>query len=192
MKHFFSLLLITAIHYSAAAQSAYWQQEVHYTIDVSLNDQEHSLDGFLKLQYINHSPDTLHYIWFHLWPNAFKNDQTAFSEQLLLDGRTDFYFSNKEKRGYINRLDFRINNNTLRVEDHPQFIDVVQVFFAGATGARRTNAYHHTLSCKAAGQFFERRTYRSVIPGYAMVSQTRGVRSQRLAPHALPRSGRIL
>jgi hypothetical protein len=128
LKQFFSLLLITAIHYSAAAQSSYWQQEVHYTIDVTLNDQEHSLDGFLKLRYINRSPDTLHYIWFHLWPNAFKNDQTAFSEQLLLNGRTDFYFSNKEKRGYINRLDFRINNNTLRVEDHPQFIDVVQVF----------------------------------------------------------------
>ena len=128
MKHFFLLLLITAIHYSAAAQSKYWQQEVHYTIDVSLNDREHTLDGFLKLQYINHSPDTLSYIWFHLWPNAFKNDQTAFSEQRLMNGRSDFYFAGKEKRGYINRLDFRVNNTTLRVQDHPQFIDVVQVF----------------------------------------------------------------
>jgi hypothetical protein len=128
LKQFFLLLLITAIHYSAAAQSAYWQQEVHYTIDVSLNDKDHTLDGFLKLQYINHSPDTLSYIWFHCWPNAFKNDQTAFSEQLLLNGRTDFYFADKEKRGYINRLDFRVNNSTLRVQDHPQFIDVVQVF----------------------------------------------------------------
>ena len=121
-------MFITAIHYSAVAQSPYWQQEVHYTIDVSLNDKEHTLEGFLKLEYVNRSPDTLSYIWFHLWPNAFKNDQTAFSEQSLQNGRTDFYFSNKEKRGYINRLDFRVNNNTLRVEDHPQFIDVVQVF----------------------------------------------------------------
>jgi hypothetical protein len=128
LKHFFSLLLISAIHYSAIAQSKYWQQEVHYTIDVTLNDNDHTLDGFLKLQYINHSPDTLSYIWFHLWPNAYKNDKTAFSEQLLLNGRTDFYFANKEKRGYINRLDFRINNGTLRMQDHPQFIDVVQVF----------------------------------------------------------------
>lgn len=128
LKQFFSLLFITAIHYSAAAQSTYWQQEVHYTIDVTLDDKEHSLDGFLKLQYINHSPDTLKYIWFHLWSNAFKNDQTAFSEQLLLNGRTDFYFAEKEKRGYINRLDFRVNNNTLDVVDHPQYIDVVQVF----------------------------------------------------------------
>ncbi len=128
MKNFCLLLLITAIHFPGEAQSKYWQQEVHYTIDVSLDDQEHTLDGFLKLVYVNHSPDTLHYIWFHLWPNAYKNDQTAFSEQLLLNGRTDFYFAGKEKRGYINRLDFRVNNTTLRVQDHPQFIDVVQVF----------------------------------------------------------------
>ncbi len=82
----------------------------------------------MKLQYVNNSPDTLQFIWFHVWPNAFKNDKTAFSEQLLKNGRTDFYFSNKEQRGYINRLDFRTDNTTLRVEDHPQFIDVVKVY----------------------------------------------------------------
>ncbi|HET9276785.1 MAG TPA: hypothetical protein VFN95_01325, partial [Flavitalea sp.] len=108
-------------------QHSYWQQETNYTIDVSLNDSSHSLDGFLKLEYINHSPDTISFIWFHLWPNAFKNDRTAFSEQLLQNGRTDFYFSDKEQRGYINRLDFRTNNFTLKTEDHPSYIDVVKV-----------------------------------------------------------------
>lgn len=108
-------------------QQSYWQQETNYTMDVSLNDSSHTLDGFLKLEYINHSPDTLSFIWFHLWPNAFKNDRTAFSEQLLQNGRTDFYFSDKEQRGYINRLDFRTNNFTLKTEDHPVYIDVVKV-----------------------------------------------------------------
>jgi hypothetical protein len=106
----------------------YWQQETNYTIDVRLNDSSHSLDGFLKLEYINHSPDTISFIWFHLWPNAFKNDRTAFSEQLLQNGRTDFYFSDKEQRGYINRLDFRTNNNTLKTEDHRLYIDVIKVY----------------------------------------------------------------
>jgi hypothetical protein len=113
---------------SIFAQSNYWQQEVHYTIDVSLNDKEHALDGTLKLQYINHSPDTLHFIWFHIWPNAYKNDRTAFSDQLLENGRKDFYFSDKEQRGYINRLDFRVNNARIRTEDHPQYIDVIKVW----------------------------------------------------------------
>ncbi|AEW00986.1 hypothetical protein Niako_4730 [Niastella koreensis GR20-10] len=110
------------------SQNAYWQQEVHYTIDVSLNDTEHSLEGFLKLRYINHSPDTLHFIWFHLWPNAFKNDRTAFTEQTLQNGKTDFYFSPREKRGYINRLDFRVANNTLKTEDDQQYIDIIKVY----------------------------------------------------------------
>lgn len=110
----------------AKAQS-YWQQQLHYFIDVSLNDQDKSLNGFLKLTYKNQSPDTLNFIWFHLWPNAYKNDRTAFSEQMLRSGRTDFYFSNKDKRGYINQLDFRSNNQTLKVADHPLYIDVVKV-----------------------------------------------------------------
>ncbi|WP_207513159.1 M1 family metallopeptidase [Longitalea luteola] len=127
MKKLYLLLLIAIVSGKAIGQSPYWQQEVHYTIDVSLNDREHTLEGFLKLRYINHSPDTLHFIWFHLWPNAFKNDRTAFSDQALGNGKTDFYFSPREKRGYINRLDFRVANNTLKTEDHPVHIDIIKV-----------------------------------------------------------------
>jgi hypothetical protein len=109
----------------AAAQ--YWQQEIDYHIDVTLNDKEHVLEGFEKMQYTNHSPDTLHFIWMHLWPNAYKNDRTAFSDQMLLNGNTKFYFSPKEQRGYINRLDFKVNGVTAATEDHPQYIDVVRI-----------------------------------------------------------------
>lgn len=130
MKKIYLLLLVFVIRLSATAQNPYWQQEVHYTIDVSLNDTEHTLEGFLKLRYINHSPDTLRFIWFHLWPNAFKNDRTAFTEQTLQNGRTDFYFSPREKRGYINRLDFRAGNTTLKTEDHPEYIDIIKVNLA--------------------------------------------------------------
>ena len=77
----------------AQSQSDYWQQEVHYNIQVTLLDKQHSLRAEESLEYINHSPDTLSFIWFHLWPNAYKNDRTAFSEQMLQLGRTDFYFS---------------------------------------------------------------------------------------------------
>lgn len=128
-KSTYILLLLLSLQKASLAQQ-YWQQELHYTIDVELDDTQHSLNGFLKLRYTNHSPDTLSFIWFHLWPNAYKNDRTAFSDQLLLHGRTDFYFSNKEDRGYINRLDFRVNNATLETEDHPQYIDVIKVHLA--------------------------------------------------------------
>ena len=64
------LTIIFSIWLWGYSQQNYWQQEVNYQIDVALNDQSHSLKGELNLEYINHSPDTLSYIWFHLWPNA--------------------------------------------------------------------------------------------------------------------------
>ena len=112
---------------ATAQQPAYWQQQVNNKIDVTLNDQDNSLDGFIKIEYINNSPDTLRYIWFHLWPNAYKNDRTAFSDQLLENGRTDFYFSNNDKKGYINRLNFSVNGLTATTEDHPQHQDIVKL-----------------------------------------------------------------
>src|SRR5215831_6485175 len=81
----------------APAQSPYFQQKVDYHIDVRLDDADRSLDGNITIQYANHSPDTLSFIWMHCWPNAYKNDRTAFSEQLLQNGRTDFYFSSNNQ-----------------------------------------------------------------------------------------------
>jgi hypothetical protein len=104
----------------------YWQQQVNYLIDVTLHDKDNSVDAFEKIEYTNNSPDTLKFIWFHLWPNAYKNDKTAFSNQMLVTN-TKFYFSNKDQKGYINRLDFKVNNTTCIVEDHPQYIDIVKV-----------------------------------------------------------------
>jgi len=120
------IVLITALSPKGFTQS-YWQQEVNYTIDVSLNDIEHTLDGFVRMKYTNHSPDTLSFIWIHCWPNAYKTDRTAFSDQLLENGRTDFYFSEKERKGYINRLDFRVDGTAARVEDHPRYIDIEKI-----------------------------------------------------------------
>jgi len=120
-------LLLVAFSLKLAAFSQYWQQEVNYTIDVKLNDKDNSLDAFEKIEYINNSPDTLHFIWFHLWPNAYKNDRTAYTDQTLENGSTKFYFSTKEDKGYINRLEFKVNNVTAVVEDHPQHIDIVKL-----------------------------------------------------------------
>ena len=124
LKKTLFLVLLSCQFCIAYCQVNYWQQQVNYKISVTLNDVDHSLNGFEEMEYTNNSPDTLSYIWIHLWPNAFKNDKTAFSDQALQNGRTDFYFSGNEQRGYINRLDFRVNGITARLEDHPQYIDI--------------------------------------------------------------------
>lgn len=127
MKKLTILLPFLLLIHLGYSQKTYWQQQVNYFIDVSLNDKEKTLDGFEKIEYTNHSPDTLHFIWFHLWPNAYKNDKTALSEQLLENGNTSFYFSGKEERGYINRLDFKVNAITAATEDHPRYIDIIKL-----------------------------------------------------------------
>jgi Peptidase family M1 domain len=119
-------ILITLTTLTAGAQT-YFQQRVNYTIAVILQDSDRSIDGNIRIQYINHSPDTLTYIWIHCWPNAYKNDRTALSEQLAGNGETNFYFSDPDHRGYINRLEFRVDGQLARMEDHPQYIDIIKV-----------------------------------------------------------------
>ena len=87
MKYLVLLLAITISSITVNAQD-YWQQDVAYTIKVSLNDKQHSLKGDLSLEYTNNSPDTLGFIWFHLWPNAYKDSTTALAKQLAADKPT--------------------------------------------------------------------------------------------------------
>ncbi len=107
--------------------NTYWQQQVDADIKVILNDREHLLNGEIKMNYQNNSPDTLRFIWIHLWPNAYKNDRTAFSDQLLENGRTDFYFSNETQKGYINRLNFKVDDVVANTQDHPQHQDIIKL-----------------------------------------------------------------
>jgi hypothetical protein len=129
LKNYFIFLLLTILHVQLFSQRS-WMQQVQYTIDVKLNDRHHSLDGFLKLKYTNNSSDTLTFLWIQLWPNAFKNDHTAYSDRMLDKGRNDFYFSEKEQKGYINRLVFRSGNDVFQQEDHPLYIDIIKVKLA--------------------------------------------------------------
>jgi hypothetical protein len=129
LKRFLLLIILFYCQLPAAncQLSPYWQQQVNYKIDVALNDADNTLDGFVKMDYYNNSPDTLYYIWIHVWPNAFKNDKTAFTDQDLENGNTDFYFSNADKRGYINRLNFKVNGEVAKTQDHPQHQDIIKL-----------------------------------------------------------------
>ncbi|HTB25557.1 MAG TPA: M1 family metallopeptidase [Puia sp.] len=125
MKKF--LILPVLFYFLQAGAQSGWKQSLRYNLTVKFNLPEKSLDAQMKLEYTNHSPDTLSYIWFHIWPNAYRNDRTLYSEQLLENGDTRFYFSSKEQKGYLNRLDFRVNGSVASMQDHPEYIDVVKL-----------------------------------------------------------------
>lgn len=127
LKNVLLCIALLACYYASNGQQAYWQQKVNYSIAVTLDTAAHTLDGTVKMDYSNNSPDTLHFLWMHLWPNAYKNDRTAFSEQDLQIGKTNFYFSQTEDRGYINRLNFKVDQHAAATEDHPLHQDIVKL-----------------------------------------------------------------
>lgn len=108
------------------AANDYWQQRVAYEIHVTLNDSAHTLTAHEKLVYTNQSPDTLNFIWFHLWPNAYKNNETAFAKQIL-EHNSKFYYAKEKDRGFIDSLDFTADGVSLIWEFHPEWIDVIKV-----------------------------------------------------------------
>ncbi len=150
MKKTILVAVLFIFWYSALfCQTNYWQQQVNYTIDVTLNDTANTLDGYVKMDYFNRSPDTLYFIWIHAWPNAYKNDRTAFSDQLLQNGRTDFYFTSEDKRGYINRLDFKENGVAALLQDDTEHQDIFKLLLpqplAPHTAAKIETPFHVKL-----------------------------------------------
>lgn len=104
-----------------------FRQEVNTLINVELNDSLHTLTGHIQIEYINNSSDTLNSIFFHLWPNAFKNNETAFAKQILELRNSDFYFYDDSQRGYIDSLDFRINRSSALLTKCDKHIDIAEL-----------------------------------------------------------------
>ena len=124
MKFRFINILLLSILFS---EQDYFQQNVNYEIDVKLNDSAHTLSAYEKIIYKNNSNDKLKFVWFHIWPNAYKNDSTAFAKQQFRLGSKKFKYTKDKDRGYIDSLDFSVDGNTTKWEYHPNWIDVVKV-----------------------------------------------------------------
>ncbi|MBX2873843.1 MAG: M1 family metallopeptidase [Saprospiraceae bacterium] len=113
MKQIIRILIVFG-SINLSAQNPYFQQEVNYQIKVKLDDQQHLLDGYITINYKNNSPDTLQRLYFHLWPNAYRNQTTAFAQQMLRQGRQDFYFAKDSQLGSISKIDFLVDDQEVR------------------------------------------------------------------------------
>ena len=123
------LFFISALFvFGATHAQSYWQQEVNYTINVKLDDVKHELNADESIEYINNSPDQLTFLYFHLWPNAYKNNKTALGKQCLENGKLNFIYANDEDRGYIDGLDFKVNGQSVKMEYCGDSIDMCKLF----------------------------------------------------------------
>jgi aminopeptidase N len=122
------LMLLLLMSGTLMAQSSYWQQRLRYNIQAELNETEKSITAFQTLVYKNNSPDTLNFIWFHIWPNAYKHDSTALMAQIKKDAAR----SSKQTLagpGAIEGLSFSVNEQPAQTEPHPnpQYIDIIKL-----------------------------------------------------------------
>ncbi len=76
---------------------AYWQQDVDYHIKARIDDQKDILEGTLRLTYYNNSPDTLTYVYFHLYQNAFIPG--SYYHQISLDNNRHLHFGTYQQKG---------------------------------------------------------------------------------------------
>lgn len=111
----------------ASAQKKYFQQEVNYTITVSLDDVANTLTCNESIIYINNSPDELKELYFHLWPNAYKNNSTALCKQMMRDGNLSLYKATPQERGYINQLAFNVNGQPVKWQLDSVNIDICKL-----------------------------------------------------------------
>ena len=120
-------LLVIVLYYPIASSQGYFQQEANYKIDVTLNDSLHELSAYEEVQYINHSPDTLRVLYFHLWPNAYSDNDTPLARQIFSFNGKQKLFKDPELRGFIDSLDFRINDLPVSWKLLPDQPDVSEI-----------------------------------------------------------------
>ncbi len=83
----------------------------HYRIEVDLDPDSKSYEAKQKVEYINFSIEKLDYIYFHLYPNAYKSLETApilFDESLFT--QEDF------EPGYMELKDILVDNKPVNFQ----------------------------------------------------------------------------
>jgi hypothetical protein len=127
MRQFQIIIFGFLCSFNTVLSQDYFQQEVNYRITVALNDSSHTLSGFESISYINHSPNSLTFLYFHLWPNAYKNDSTGFAHQQLINGNTDYHFASEAEHGFIDSLRFMINGKPVIWEYCKDSTDICRI-----------------------------------------------------------------
>jgi hypothetical protein len=84
----------------------YWQQFVHYQMNVRLDPDTKMLTGTSSILYRNNSPNALDKIYMYLYPNAFRSNESVYGKEAQ-----NFYFrplAKEEDGGWIDISEFRI------------------------------------------------------------------------------------
>ena len=101
----------------------YWQQDIYYSIKAELDDSTDIIAGNLELTYWNNSPDTLTYVYFHLYQNAFQPG--SYLDNLTENNDVKSIYSKHEKVKHGTVVDFvRTEQDNLKMESDNTILKV--------------------------------------------------------------------
>ena len=123
MRNIYFFFFFLFIHSNSISQN-YFQQEVNYNIHAKLDDINHTISAMMYIDYTNNSTNELDFIWFHLWPNAYKNNSTALAKHELESNNSEIFYADDEERGFIDSLEFKVNSKKVSWKYHDEHIDI--------------------------------------------------------------------
>lgn len=128
MKNSILLFLSILLSLIGNGQNTYFQQEVNTEITVLLDDKNNTLIGAEKITYLNNSTSILDSIVIHLWPNAYKNVDTELAKQKYESGSTVIKYASIKERGYIDSLNFKIDNQKVKWDYYNNHLDIAILY----------------------------------------------------------------
>ncbi len=109
------LTLLAMLTAAPAAAADYFQQFVHYTINVKLDSERKWISGSEQIVYVNNSPDTLREFYLHLYPNAFRNKDVPYQKDKQRQYNLTLRDVPEKNRGWLDLYEVRVNGDTVSV-----------------------------------------------------------------------------
>ncbi|TAL58121.1 MAG: M1 family peptidase [Bacteroidetes bacterium] len=95
--------------------AGYWQQDVHYKIKANIDEKTNIISATEDLIYYNNSPDTLTFVYFHLYQNAFQPG-SYFDKMTRENGVTPKYGTYEAQKKNTEILKLTTNGAALKTE----------------------------------------------------------------------------
>ncbi len=128
MKKLFALLIIFLnIFLTYGQEKPYFQQRVNYKINAKYYPSKQILRAHETITYHNQSPDTLYFIYFHIWANAYKNPHTPYGKQTVKNEQLLFHFLPDSQRGYCDSLHFMVNGKKVKITTIDKYGEIVKL-----------------------------------------------------------------
>lgn len=119
-KHFITFLILYQPIFLIA-------QNNEIQLNASLNTKKHELQIEQKIIYYNQSTINLDTIYFHNWPNAYKDKNTPLAKRLIESYHKSFHFSAEKNRGFTAIKNILLNNNQVNYFIPTPFSDVIGI-----------------------------------------------------------------